>query len=97
LALQACGRKHETSQGLAATRGADLTKERRPARRVGVGEHRQEEPPEKAGKPTQAALWRLLRLACVESADIHKALWDKFLLVVSFGGMSALRYADRRL
>jgi 2-dehydropantoate 2-reductase len=26
-------------------------------------------------------------------ADIHKALWDKFLLVVSFGGMGALTRA----
>jgi 2-dehydropantoate 2-reductase len=26
-------------------------------------------------------------------ADIHKAMWDKFLLVVSFGGMGALTLA----
>ena len=37
-------------EGLAATQVPDFTKEREPARRVGVGERRQEEPPEQARK-----------------------------------------------
>ena len=38
------------AEGLAATQVLDLAKERQPARRVGVGECGQEEPPEQAGK-----------------------------------------------
>src|SRR5437764_6147197 len=37
-------------EGLAAAQVLDLAKEREPARRVGVGERRQEEPPEQAGE-----------------------------------------------
>jgi hypothetical protein len=37
-------------EGLAATQALDVTKERQPARPVGVGEPRQEEPPEEAGE-----------------------------------------------
>ena len=37
-------------EGLAATQVLDLAEEREPACRVGVGERRQEEPPEQAGK-----------------------------------------------
>jgi hypothetical protein len=37
-------------EGLAPTQTLDLAKERQPARRVGVGERRQEEPPEQAGQ-----------------------------------------------
>jgi hypothetical protein len=37
-------------EGLAMTQAVDLAKECQPARRVGVGERRQEEPPEQAGK-----------------------------------------------
>src|ERR1700730_5257758 len=37
-------------EGLAMTQALDLAKECQPACRVGVGERRQEEPPEQAGK-----------------------------------------------
>ena len=37
-------------EGLAAMQVLDLAKERQPARRVGAGERRQEQPPEQAGK-----------------------------------------------
>src|SRR3974390_241874 len=43
-------RREMRGEGLAATQAVDVAKERQPARRVGVGERRQEEPPEQAGK-----------------------------------------------
>ena len=38
------------SKGLAVMQVLDFAKEREPARRMGVGEPRQEEPPEQAGQ-----------------------------------------------
>ena len=37
-------------EGFAATQALDLTEERQPARRMGIGERSPEEPPEQAGK-----------------------------------------------
>ena len=42
--------RRESGEGLATTQALGLAKERQPARRVGVGERCQEEPPEQAGK-----------------------------------------------
>jgi len=47
LALERC---EMCVEGLAAMQAVDLAKEREPACRVGVGECRQEQPPEPAGK-----------------------------------------------
>src|SRR3954454_7331910 len=48
--LLALERREMRGEGLAPTQTLDLAKERQPARRVGVGERRQEEPPEQAGQ-----------------------------------------------
>ena len=47
-------RREMRGEGLAATQVLDLTKEREPARRVGVSERRQEEPPLDAGAQAYA-------------------------------------------
>jgi hypothetical protein len=43
-------RRKVRSKGLPATQAFDLAEERQPARHVGVGEPRQEEPPEQTGQ-----------------------------------------------
>jgi len=43
-------------EGVATTEALDLTKERQPARRMGIGERRPEEPPEQAGKPSRTRI-----------------------------------------
>jgi len=43
-------RREVRGEGLAATQAVELAEEHQPARRVRVGEPRQEEPPEQAGQ-----------------------------------------------
>src|SRR6516162_2991684 len=66
-------------EGFAATQTLDLAEEREPARRVGVGERRQEEPPEQAGQDPdwqeEAGLQRTQRIPSRDIPPPGTIIW----------------------